>query len=139
MERRQKFMEIVNKYEIPVIEDNPYGELRFENENMPALKSLDTKGLVIFLGTFSKILAPGLRIGWVCADEQILAKYNFIKQGADLQSSSIDQLIANKFLDMYDLDEHVNKIKEVYKKRRDVMLKTIEGDKVPQRSKIHTP
>ena len=138
LERRQKFMEIVNKYEIPVIEDNPYGELRFENENMPALKSLDTKGLVIFLGTFSKILAPGLRIGWVCADEQILAKYNFIKQGADLQSSSIDQLIANKFLDMYDLDEHVNKIKEVYKKRRDVMLKTME-ETFPKEAKFTHP
>ena len=138
LERRQKFMEVVNKYEIPVVEDNPYGELRFENENMPSLKSLDTKGLVIFLGTFSKILAPGLRIGWVCASDEILGKYNFIKQGADLQSSSIDQLIANKFLDMYNLDEHVAKIKEVYRKRRDVMLKTME-ETFPKEAKFTHP
>ncbi len=124
--RRHKFMDIINKYEIPVIEDNPYGELRFEGTNMPSLKSLDTKDLVVFLGTCSKILAPGLRIGWICASKENLVKYNFIKQGADLQSSTIDQLIADRFLDMYDLDEHVEKIKDVYRKRRDVMLKTME-------------
>ena len=126
LERRHKFMDIINKYEIPVIEDNPYGELRFEGTNMPSLKSLDTKELVVFLGTCSKILAPGLRIGWICASKENLVKYNFIKQGADLQSSTIDQLIADRFLDMYDLDEHVEKIKDVYRKRRDVMLTTME-------------
>lgn len=126
LERRHKFMDIINRYEIPVIEDNPYGELRFEGTNMPSLKSLDTKDLVVFLGTCSKILAPGLRIGWICASKENLVKYNFIKQGADLQSSTIDQLIADRFLDMYDLDEHVEKIKDVYRKRRDVMLKTME-------------
>ena len=107
LERRQKFMEIVNKYEIPVIEDNPYGDLRFENEDMPALKSLDTKGLVVYLGSFSKIMVPGFRIGWVCAENEILSKFNTIKQGADLQSSTLTQLQANKFMDLYDLDAHV--------------------------------
>lgn len=127
LERRQKFMELINKYEIPVIEDNPYGELRFEGEFLPSLKSMDTKDLVIFLGTMSKIFAPGLRIGWVCStNAEILGKYNFIKQGADLQSSTIDQLIANQFLEDNDLDAHVEKIKAVYVKRRDAMLKTME-------------
>ena len=106
LERRQKFMELINKYEIPVIEDNPYGELRFEGEFLPSLKSMDTKDLVIFLGTMSKIFAPGLRIGWVC--------------------STIDQLITNQFLEDNDLDAHVEKIKAVYVKRRDAMLKTME-------------
>ena len=78
LERRKQFMDIINKYEIPVVEDNPYGELRFEGEYLPALKSMDTKGLVVFLGTFSKILAPGYRLGWVCADGEILQKYNFL-------------------------------------------------------------
>ena len=126
LERRQKFMELVNKYEIPVIEDNPYGELRFEGEFLPSLKSMDTKDLVIFLGTLSKVFCPGLRIGWVCAPSEILAKYNFVKQGADLQVSSFDQMLASKFMDMYDLNEHVEKIKAVYKVRRDLMLKTME-------------
>lgn len=128
LERRYKFMEIVNRYEIPVVEDNPYGELRFEGEYMPALKSLDTKGLVIYLGTFSKILAPGYRIGWVCAEDEILAKYNFMEQAASLQASTIGQMETSKWIDMFDLDGHVAKIREVYKKRRDVMLATLEKE-----------
>ena len=126
MKRREHFMELINKYEIPVIEDNPYGDLRFEGEYLPSLKSMDTKDLVIFLGTLSKVFCPGLRIGWVCAPAEILAKYNFVKQGADLQVSSFDQMLASKFMDMYDLNEHVEKIKAVYKVRRDLMLKTME-------------
>ena len=128
LERRLKFMEIINKYEIPVVEDNPYGELRFEGESLPSLKSLDTKGLVIFLGTFSKIFCPGYRLGWTCADSQILQKFNICKQGSDLQSSTINQMEANKFMDMYDLDKHVEKIKECYVKRRDVMLQTMKEE-----------
>ena len=126
LERRHKFMEIVNKYEIPVVEDNPYGELRFEGEFLPALKSLDTKGLVIYLGTFSKILAPGYRLGWVCADDAILAKYNFMKQAASLQASTIGQMETSKWIDMFDLDKHVATIRECYRKRPAVMLETLE-------------
>ena len=125
LERRHKFMDIVNKYEIPVVEDNPYGELRFEGEYMPALKSLDTKGLVIYLGTFSKILAPGYRLGWVCADDEILAKYNFMEQAASLQASTVGQMETSKWIDMFDLDKHVDTIRECYKKRRAVMLETL--------------
>lgn len=138
LERRQKFMEIVNKYEVPVIEDNPYGELRFENENMPALKSLDTKGLVVYLGTLSKIMVPGFRLGWVCAEKEILDKFNTIKQGADLQSSTLTQLQANKFMEMYDLDAHVDKIREVYKHRRDVMMAAM-AEYFPKEAKYTYP
>ena len=128
MERRLKFMEIINKYEIPVIEDNPYGELRFDGEFLPSLKSLDTKGLVIFLGTFSKIFCPGYRLGWTCAAPEILNKFNICKQGADLQASTISQMEVNKFMDMFDLDAHVEKIKACYRKRRDVMMKAMEEE-----------
>lgn len=128
MERRKKFMEIVNKYEIPVVEDNPYGELRFEGEYLPSLKSMDEKGLVIFLGTFSKIFCPGYRLGWTCASHEILSKFVFVKQGSDLQASTISQMEVSKFMDKFNLDEHVDKIKSVYVKRRDVMLKTMEEE-----------
>lgn len=128
LERRHKFMEIINKYEIPVVEDNPYGELRFDGESLPSLKSLDTKGLVIYLGTFSKIFCPGYRLGWTCAAPKILEKFNICKQGADLQASTISQMEVNKFMEMYDLDEHVEKIKACYVKRRDVMLKTMQEE-----------
>lgn len=126
LERRKKFMEIINKYEIPVAEDNPYGELRFEGESLPSLKSMDTKGLVMFLGTLSKILCPGYRIGWVAASEKILSKFNVIKQAADLQASTISQMEMAKFFDMYSVDDHVNKIREVYGHRRTVMMNAIE-------------
>ena len=137
LDRRHKFMEIINRYEIPVIEDNPYGELRFEGEYMPALKSLDTKGLVIYLGTFSKILAPGYRLGWVCADGEILQKYNFLAQAASLQASTEAQLVVSKFIDMFDLDEHVATIKECYRKRRDVMMATMEREFPPEAKFTH--
>ena len=128
LERRKQFMEIVNKYEVPVVEDNPYGELRFEGEYLPALKSMDTKGLVVFLGTFSKILAPGYRLGWVCAEEHILAKYNFMEQAASLQASTIGQMETSKWIDMFDLDAHVATIRACYDKRRKVMLETLERE-----------
>ena len=128
LERREKFMEIINRYEIPVIEDNPYGELRFEGEYLPALKSMDTKGLVVFLGTFSKILAPGYRLGWVCASDEILFKYNLMAQAAALQASTISQMETAKWIDMFDLDAHVAKIREVYGHRRTVMVETMERE-----------
>ncbi len=138
LERRQKFMEIINRYEIPVIEDNPYGELRFENEDMPALKSLDKKGLVVFLGTFSKILVPGYRLGWVCASDEILSMYNFIKQGADLQTPTVTQLEVNAYIDLFDLDAHVDKIRELYRHRRDVMMQAME-EYFPKEAKFTHP
>lgn len=128
LERRKKFMEVINKHEIPVIEDNPYGELRYEGEFLPALKSLDTKGLVIYLGTFSKIFCPGYRLGWVCAPKEILKKFITCKENSDLQTSTIGQRELSKYIDDYDLDEHVEKIKATYKKRRDLMLSCMKEE-----------
>ena len=128
LDRRKKFMEVVNKYEIPVIEDNTYGELRYEGEFLPALKSFDTKGLVIYLGTFSKIFCPGYRLGWTCASKDILQKFITCKENSDLQTSTIGQRELSKYIDDYDLDEHVEKIKSTYKKRRDLMLDCMEKE-----------
>ena len=128
LDRRKKFMEVVNKYEIPVIEDNPYGELRYEGEFLPALKSFDTKGLVIYLGTFSKIFCPGYRLGWTCASKDILQKFITCKENSDLQTYTIGQRELSKYIDDYDLDEHVEKIKSTYKKRRDLMLDCMEKE-----------
>ncbi len=128
LERREKFMELVNKYEIPVLEDNPYGELRYEGEVLPSLKSLDTKDLVIFLGTFSKIFCPGYRLGWTCASKEILKKFITSKENSDLQTSTIGQRELSKYIDDNDLDAHVEKIKATYKKRRDLMLSCMEKE-----------
>ena len=122
LERRKKFMEIVNKYEVIVLEDNPYGELRYKGEYLPSLKSMDTKGLVVYLGTFSKILAPGYRLAWMCASKEIVEKINLIAQAAVLQTSTVTMMVVSKFIDMFDLDAHVETVRAVYEHRCNVMM-----------------
>lgn len=126
IERRKKLIELANKYDVIVIEDSPYGELSFEGEISPSVMHYDTEGRVIFLGTFSKIFCPGMRLGWVAASPEILNKFIFVKQIADLQCSSINQMDVAKFIERYDIDAHIEKIKSVYKRRRDVMMGAIE-------------
>lgn len=138
LERRQKFMEIVNKYEVNVIEDNPYGDLRFRGEFLPALKSLDTKGLVLYFGTFSKILSPGFRIGWICANDAIMEKLNLIAQAAVLQTATVNAMVVSKYLEMYDIDGHIAKILPVYKHRCELMISTME-ETFPPEAKFTDP
>ncbi len=128
VERRIKFMEVINKYDLPVFEDNPYGELRYRGESFPTLKSMDTKGLVSFLGTFSKIFCPGLRLGWIAGPHDIVEKFVMIKQSADLHTSNFDQGVADAYMETYDLDAHVKEIVELYGHRRDLILKTMEEE-----------
>lgn len=126
-ERRVKFMEIIEKHEIPVIEDNPYGELRYMGETLPSLKSMDKKDLIVYLGTFSKILAPGYRLAWVCASSEILKKFNCMQQAASLQPSTVSQMEVAKYLDLFDIDAHVAEIRATYAKRCKLMMDTMEG------------
>ena len=128
LERRKKFIEVINKYDLPVFEDNPYGELRYRGESFPTLKSMDTKGLVSFLGTFSKIFCPGLRLGWIAGPHTIVEKFVMIKQSSDLHTSNFDQGVADAYMDSYDLDAHVKEIVELYGHRRDLILKTMEEE-----------
>ncbi len=128
LDRRERLLEIASKHDLPIVEDNPYGELRFEGEIPPSLRSMDKEGRVIFLGSFSKTFCPGLRLGWVNAAPEMLEKYIFVKQGSDLQTSSMAQRELNMFMEEYDLDIHIEKIKHVYKKRRDLMMETIKKE-----------
>lgn len=124
--RRKRVAELAKLYNIPVIEDCPYGELIFEGKPNPSIKSFDEDGYVIYLGTFSKTFCPGLRIGWVCAEPEVLQKYIIVKQGADLQCSSIAQRETALYMQTYDLNDHISKIISIYRTRRDVMLDSIE-------------
>lgn len=128
LERRKELLRVAKANNLPIVEDNPYGELRFEGEMLPSIKSMDDEGRVIFLGTFSKTFCPGLRIGWVCAEDEVLQKFVMVKQGADLQSNSMSQRELDMFLNLYDLDDHVEKIKDVYRRRRNVMLEAIKRE-----------
>jgi 2-aminoadipate transaminase len=126
IERRKKLAEIANKYKIPVLEDSPYGELVLEGERLPTIKSFDTDGYIIYFGTFSKTFCPGLRLGYIFADENVINKYVTLKQSSDLQCSSLDQRILAYYLNNYDLDKHINRIKQVYRKRRDLMFECMD-------------
>ncbi len=125
VERRKKIAQLAAKYKTIVVEDNPYGELRFEGKVLPSIKSFDEEGYVIYLGTFSKTFCPGLRIGWVCGEQEILDKYVMIKQSADLHTNTLAQFEIAEFVEVNSLDEHINKIIEVYRKRRDAMLQAV--------------
>lgn len=125
-EHRHAFMDIVQKYEVIVIEDNPYGEIRYTEECLPTLQSLDTKGQVIFLGSFSKILSPGIRLGWMVAGDKHIKAINLVKERCDIHTSSLDQAIVARYLEAYSLDEHIRHLRTVYQERRDCMCAMID-------------
>jgi len=134
MERRLKLVELADRYGVPIIEDDPYGQLRFEGDHLPSLVVIDNKihtnngsytGNVIYLSTFSKILAPGLRLAWVIAPEEVIHKIILAKQGTDLNSATFNQVLAHEVGQHGFIDRHVKYICEVYKERRDVMLDSL--------------
>lgn len=122
--RRKRLIELSAEYDLLLVEDNPYGRLRFEGENLPSLRALDDK--VIYLSTFSKIFSPGIRLGWVVAPHPILEKLIFAKQSADLCSSSFTQRVVEEFLDANDLDEYLAQLTTIYSGRRDAMLEALD-------------
>jgi 2-aminoadipate transaminase len=135
LERRKQLVELADRYGVPIVEDDPYGQLRFEGEHLPSLVSLDSEyrgddgcytGNVIYLSTFSKLLAPGIRLAWVVAPEQVIRKLVQAKQAADLNTAAFNQMVAYEVGKGGYLDEHVKYIRQVYKERRDVMLETME-------------
>jgi len=137
-ERRQQLIEIANRYDLPVIEDNAYGELRYEGERIPSIASLDTEGRVVHLGSFSKILAPGLRVGWISASPELILKFELIKYGADLQPNELVEMTIDSYLRKHNLDEHLEKIKAEYKARRDLMIDVIRNE-FPAEAKWYYP
>lgn len=130
LQRRKDVARLAARFNVAVLEDNPYGELRFEGERLPAIKSFDEQGCVLYTGTFSKTFCPAYRIGWVAGDKEIIQKYTLAKQGTDLQSNTLAQMEIATYLKLYDIDLHIAKILEVYKRRRDLILKTM-GEEFP--------
>ena len=121
LERRHELVRIAGERELLVLEDNPYGLLRYEGTPLPTLRSLDEE-FIIYASTFSKILSPGVRLGWTCAPAPVLAKMNLGKQASDLCSSSISQYFVSAYFDSGPWEEYVRSLIEIYRRRRDVML-----------------
>jgi 2-aminoadipate transaminase len=136
LERRKALIELADRYGVPLVEDDPYGQLRYEGEHIPPVVVLDGEfrnhvggtyhGNVIYMSTFSKTLAPGLRLAWVTAPAEVIRKLVQAKQGADLHTPTFNQMVAYETAKGGFLDEHINRIREIYGARRLVMLEALE-------------
>ncbi|MCC7163735.1 MAG: PLP-dependent aminotransferase family protein [Anaerolineae bacterium] len=136
LERRRRLVELADHYGVPIIEDDPYGQLRYEGKHIPAIAVMDRRGRddcetcyrgnVIYLSTFSKLLAPGLRVAWVVAAPEVIRKLVQAKQGADLQTSSLTQMLVYQVARKGFLDRHIQSLRVMYRERRNVMLDALE-------------
>lgn len=126
LEKRQKVYELAKKYGAVILEDNPYGDLRFAGDNVPTIKSMDKDGVVVYSGTFSKVLAPGLRVGYVSGPKEIIQKIIVCKQVSDVHTNIWAQVVASKFLEQCDMDEHLKSLRKIYKHKCELMLSEIE-------------
>lgn len=122
LERRRRLVELAAEYGVRIVEDDPYGELRYRGQHLPSLKSLDPENYVIHLSTFSKTMTPGLRLGWMVADAELYAKLVIAKQATDLHTNTAAQRAAHYYLINYAPDVHIAKIRAVYGERCNVML-----------------
>jgi 2-aminoadipate transaminase len=136
--RRQALIRLADQYGVPILEDDPYGQLRYEGEHVPPLVNLDAafrssgeagySGNVIYLSTFSKVLSPGIRLGWIIAPAEVIQKLVQAKQGTDLHTSTINQMAAHEVASGGFLDQHVKLIRDIYRQRRDTMLSALERE-----------
>lgn len=126
LERRKHLVEISNTYDIPLVEDNPYGELRYSGNRLPMFSSLKGSSNVIYLGTFSKVMCPGLRMGYTIGPEEFISRANLLKQAVDLSSSTFSQYVAWQYLKRGIIKQQIPKTIEIYRKKRNIMLKSLE-------------
>lgn len=129
LKRRYELLELAYKYQVPIIEDDPYGEIRYEGTHIPALKALDRYGYVIYLSTFSKVMFSGMRVGWVAASPQVIKKFSIIKQMTDLHANAPSQYVLDSFLRNGLLEDHVKLICKEYVKKRDAMIGALKDNK----------
>ncbi len=131
LEKRKAIYELAKKYSVMILEDNPYGELRISGENVPCIKSLDTDGIVVYAGSFSKVLSPGMRLGYAIAPKPVIQKMVVCKQGEDVHSNSWAQMVAHKFMTEYDFEGHLASLRKIYKKKADFCMDLLDKYIVP--------
>ena len=133
LEKRKAIYALAKKYNVLVLEDNPYGEIRFSGENIPTIKSLDTDGIVVYAGSFSKVLSPGLRVGYAIGNKKIIAKLTVCKQTSDVHTTIFSQMITDEFLKTTDFEAHLNKLRGIYRHKAQLMMSLMDnyfGDKI---------
>lgn len=126
MDKRKHLLEIAEKYDLLIFEDDPYSELRFDGSEIRPVKSLDREGRVIYMGTFSKVLSPGIRLGFIYANPEINRKINLLKQGVDLCTNTFSQYLAAEYLKRGVIDRQIPKIVQLYRKKRNIMIEALE-------------
>lgn len=131
LERRKQLLNLAYQHQVPIIEDDPYGELRYDNSAVPPLKALDRHGYVLYLSTFSKVLFMGLRIGWIAASPQVLYKFGHLKQLTDLHVNTPGQFLLDSFIRKGHYEEHLALLRKEYSARRDLMLEALEEYRAP--------
>ncbi len=133
LERRHKLLELADKYDVVILEDNPYIELRYSGQYVPPVKSMDERGRVVYVGSYSKIISPGMRVGFVCAPAEITAKIVVAKQVADVHTNQFFMMLVSGLLERFNLDEHIELSRKIYVEKRDAMLAAMQrsfGNKV---------
>lgn len=132
LEKRKALYELAKKYGVLIIEDNPYGDLRFRGEFIPCIKSFDTEGLVIYSGSFSKVISPGMRVGYVIAPAPIVQKMVVCKQGQDVHTSIWSQIVCHEFVSKYNFDSHLEKLREIYRKKATFAMNLLDEHLAPK-------
>lgn len=126
LEKRKKMYEIAKKNGIVILEDNPYGNLRVSGSDVPSIKSMDTEGIVIYAGSFSKILAPGIRVAYAVVPKKYAGAFTIGKQVSDVHTGVLNQMIVSKWFDEYDVDAHIEEIKKIYKRKLELMCNSLD-------------
>ena len=126
LKKRKRVLELASEYDLLIMEDNPYGDLRFAGEDLPTLKSLDTEGRVIYCGSFSKILSPGMRLGYVIGPPKLLEKVEMLKQVNDVHTPMLTQMMCVQFMKKYDINKYIAKNRKLYKEKCDTMISAME-------------
>ena len=125
-EKRRAVLALAERYGVVILEDNPYGELRFDGEDVPTIKSLDRGGQVLYCSSFSKILSAGMRVGFLCGNKDLIQKIVVVKQVNDVHTNIFFQMLASRFMEVYGLDEHIASIRALYKRKSALMVDALE-------------
>ncbi|MBQ4569443.1 MAG: PLP-dependent aminotransferase family protein [Ruminococcus sp.] len=128
LEKRRKLYELAKKYNVLILEDNPYGELRYRGETLPTIKSMDEDGIVVYAGSFSKVISPGMRVGWFVAPQEVTQKMVVCKQGSDVHTNMWSQVLCHEFMTKYDFKGHLEYLRKLYSKKAEYTMELLRAN-----------